>query len=201
MKRVPRSTRAWRCLCLGVLWVTAWAGAAHAAGSLLAPAGAPGAFPLVSGDAVAPVVIDRADAAVVGIAARDLVADIERVTGFRGAVIEDGSSAAAFRVLVGTLGRSAPIDALVRAGKLDTSRLAGQWETFLISVIEDPVPGVDRALVIAGSDRRGTAFGVYELSQQIGISPWHWWSDVPPRRSASLHLRGGTQLFGPPSVK
>ena len=41
------------------------------------------------------------------------------------------------------------------------------------------MPGVERALVIAGADRRGTIFGIYEVSEQIGVSPWYWWADVP----------------------
>ena len=175
---------------------------AAASVSLLAQADDPTAFPLArAGSPAAPLVYDAADHAVVAIATRDLAHDISRVTGTAPELATEIPASVSECVLVGTLGRSAVIDALVRAGKLDTSKLAGRWETFLIGVVEQPLPGIGRALVIAGSDRRGTAFGVYEVSQQIGISPWHWWSDVPPRRSDSLHLSAAAQLVGPPSVK
>ncbi len=109
-------------------------------------------------------------------------------------------------VLIGTLGCSPLIDALASSGKLaaaDIAPLRGQWETFLITVVDDPFPGsgIARALVIAGSDRRGTAFGVYELSQMIGVSPWHWWADVAPSPKIEYTLPAGARVFGPPSVK
>ena len=54
-----------------------------------------------------------------------------------------------------------------------------------------------RALVIAGSDRRGAVFGIYDLSEQIGVSPWHWWADVPVRRQAELYLTAGSRRDQP----
>ena len=174
---------------------------ARGADALVALTHEPGAFPLVAEQRAATIVVDETDHAVVAIAANDLAADIERVTGVAAPIIGAPPDDARPAVLIGTLGRSGPIDALVRAGKLEATGLAGKWETFLITVVEAPLPGVSRALVIAGSDRRGTAFGVYELSQQIGVSPWVWWADVPPRRSESLFVRAGTHVMGPPSVK
>jgi hypothetical protein len=108
---------------------------------------------------------------------------------------------AANLVLIGTLGQSPPIDQLVAAGRIDADGLAGAWESFVIQTVDQPFPGVDRALVIVGSDRRGAIFGIYELSQAMGVSPWHWWADVPPPRQTSLHVVAGTRRFGPPSVK
>jgi hypothetical protein len=70
-----------------------------------------------------------------------------------------------------------------------TAQPAGAWESFVIATVEQPLPGVARALVIAGSDRRGTAFGIYELSQAIGVSPWYWWADVAPQRRDSAVCR------------
>ena len=63
--------------------------------------------------------------------------------------------------------------------KIDVSSIAGKWESFLIQVVAKPLPGVSSALVIAGSDKRGTIYGIYDLSEQIGVSPWYWWADVP----------------------
>lgn len=104
------------------------------------------------------------------------------------------------RVLIGTLGCAPAIDAFVATGALDISDLRGAWESFLIATLP-PSAAPQPTLVIVGSDRRGTAFGVYELSQQIGVSPWHWWADVPPEKRAELLIPAGARRFGPPSVK
>jgi hypothetical protein len=153
-------------------------------------------------DGAAQIVFAPGDAAVVGHAVRDLALDVERVSGRRPA-LREGQAAAmpGPAVLVGTLGRSALADALAASGKLDVSALRGQWESFVIATVEQPLPGVPRALVIIGSDPRGTAFGVYELAQAIGVSPWHWWSDVAPAHKDALYVAAGLRRFGPPSVK
>lgn len=97
-------------------------------------------------------------------------------------------------VLIGTLGHSPLVDDLVRAGRLDVTGVAGKWETSLSQV-------VDGTLVLTGSDQRGVIYGVYEISRRIGVSPWYWWADVPPRRSAELHLPGERFSLGTPRVK
>jgi hypothetical protein len=158
----------------------------------------PGDFPLVANGQAAAIVCSVDDFKVVSLAANDLAADIARVTGRRPAV---GSSAAGPAVIIGTLGHSPLINGLVAAGKLDVEDLRGAWESFIITTVANPFPGVPTALVIAGSDRRGTAFGVYELSQAIGVSPWYWWSDVTPAKKSALHVATGTRRFGPPSVQ
>jgi hypothetical protein len=173
---------------------------AAAAQSWVHTAGAPGDFALVDAKGSAQIVLAPDAEKAVGRAAHDLAADIERVTGQRPEV---GTGVEGVRpaVIVGTLGKSPLIDALAASGKLDAGGLRGAWESFVIATVEQPAPGIARALVIAGSDRRGTAFGVYELSQAIGVSPWTWWADVAPQRKAALYVTGGTRRFGPPSVK
>jgi len=160
-----------------------------------------GDFPLVQSDRAADVVIGANDFKVVAIAARDLAADIVRVTGRQPAVRAATEGVAGPVVLIGTLGRAPAIDALVAAGRLDVAALRGAWETFLIATVANPLPGAKAGLVIVGSDRRGTAFGVYELSQAIGVSPWYWWADVAPAHCDALFVAAGTHRFGPPSVQ
>ncbi|HET8655913.1 MAG TPA: glycosyl hydrolase 115 family protein [Longimicrobiaceae bacterium] len=169
--------------------------------SLVVRDGGPNDFPLVVEGRAAPVWYDSADATVVGIAARDFAEDVGRVSGARPAVVSTGAPGEGTPVIVGTLGHSRLVDRLVSTHRLDVGRIAGKWESFLITTVKDPLPGVSRALVVAGSDRRGTAYGVFELSRQIGVSPWSWWADVPVRRSESLFVRAGTRVEGPPSVK
>jgi hypothetical protein len=103
--------------------------------------------------------------------------------------------------VIGTLGASPLIDTLVSTGKLDTAGVAGRWEASLTQVVERPWTGVRRALIIAGSDRRGTIYGVYDLSAQIGVSPWYWWADVPVPRREALYVLPGRHALGPPAVR
>ena len=160
-----------------------------------------GDFALAHDGQAAPVVYSSEDFKVVSIAANDFAADVERVTSHKPVVRTDTTGLAGPAVLIGTLGHSALIDGLVASGKLDVQELRGAWESFIITTVTDPLPGVAAALVIVGSDRRGTAFGVYELSQAIGVSPWYWWADVTPTKKSALFVAAGTRRFGPPSVK
>ena len=162
----------------------------------------PRGFALAAAGAAAPVHYDSKDHPVVAHAAGELVRDIRQVTGMSPALLSGPPPPSGARVvLVGTLGRSPAIDALARSGRLDVRRLRGAWESFVIATVRRPVRGVEQGLVIVGSDPRGTAFGVYELSQQIGVSPWTWWADVPAKKRPALWLAPGTHRFGPPSVK
>jgi len=132
---------------------------------------------------------------------RDLQADILRVSRAEPALFLDSPPKTREFVLVGTLGRNPLVDELVRNGKLKVDGVAGKWETFLIQVVEKPFPGVDRALVVVGSDKRGTVFGVYDLCEKIGVSPWYWWADVPVMSRPNLFVRKGRYTQGEPAVK
>jgi hypothetical protein len=131
----------------------------------------------------------------------DLQADIKRVTNVEPAISVDRIPVQSDIVLVGTIGRSPLIDRLVTTGKLDVTGIAGKWETSLEQVVPNPLPGVRRAFVIAGSDQRGTIYGAYDVSKQIGVSPWYWWDDVPSRHQAALHVLPGRHSQGTPAVK
>ncbi|EMA59717.1 glycosyl hydrolase 115 family protein [Halorubrum lipolyticum] len=156
--------------------------------------------PLVQGRTVADVYVDEADAAVAGVAASDLRDDIERVTGERPALrhsLEDCSDTA---VVVGTVGRSAGVDACAAAGDSAADRLRGQRESYRIETLRDPTPELDRCVLVTGSDRRGTAYGAYELSKRVGVSPWYWWADVAPTERETVAVEAGSYADGPPSV-
>ncbi|MDH5823262.1 glycosyl hydrolase 115 family protein [Luteimonas sp. RD2P54] len=159
-----------------------------------------GALPLVDDGAPATVLADEADFPGVLRAARDLQADLSAVAGAEAAFSTTAAAAGRSAIIVGTLGRSPRVDRIVRAQGIDTGDVAGRWEAYLVQVVEDPEPGIERALLIAGADRRGTIFGIYELSRRIGVSPWSWWADVPPRRAASLHAAPG-RFVDAPGVK
>jgi hypothetical protein len=93
------------------------------------------------------------------------------------------------------------LEQLVQAGKLDLSELEGRWEMAITTVLEQPLPGVERALVIAGSDPRGTIYGIYDLTKQMGVSPWYYWDDVPVRKQSAVFVLPGRHSQGEPAVK
>lgn len=161
----------------------------------------PGWFPLVTAGAQAEVMVCEQDWKVAKIAAADLVADIGRVTGRQPGLKQSIEGLSEYAVLVGTLGKSPVIDRLVKEGRLEVKDVQGQWESFVIATVSNPLPGVRAALVIAGSDRRGTAYGVYELSRLIGVSPWYWWADVTPGHKEALYVSSQRLRVGPPAVK
>lgn len=130
-------------------------------------------FPLSADGSAATIVFDASDYKVVSITAEMLADDVERVTTQRPYVaacsrLEDIPARPA--VIAGTVGHSALIDALVSAGVLDVTAIAGKWEAYVVLTAEHPLTHAP-LLVIAGSDRRGTAFGLTALSRAIGVSP------------------------------
>ena len=165
------------------------------------PNAGPGRFPLSADGRSAPLHVSSADHPGVVRAARDLRADIGRASPAEPTVSIDTLPNARQVVIIGTIGKSPVIDRLVRAGKLDTRNLAGRWETFVVQIVSKPQPGIDQALVIAGSDKRGTIYGIYDVSDQIGVSPWHYWADVPVRKQPALYVLPGRHTDGEPAVK
>jgi len=169
--------------------------------ALVSTAPVRGGLALVSGGSAIPILVAPGETPAAARAAHDLASDIEAVTGKRPELRTAAGPGTSNAIIVGTLGQSAFIDAMTKTNRLSTVAIGGKWESFLIATVEHPIPGVARALVIAGSDRRGTAFGIYELSRAIGVNPWSWWADLAPRHRDSLFVAGGLRHFGPPSVR
>jgi hypothetical protein len=170
-------------------------GTASAAGQVSAQGGS-GRFPLVSRGKAAALVVSAADHPGVVRVAGDLQADVERVTGIK-PVLVNALPDHGDVVLIGTVG-SPLVNQLVSAGKLDVTDIAGKWET---SLTEEVRTGRRRVLVITGSDPRGTIYGTYDLSRDIGVSPWYWWDDVPAEHRDELHVRSERHSLGTPFVK
>ncbi|WP_322400681.1 glycosyl hydrolase 115 family protein [Massilia luteola] len=166
-------------------------------------AAAKDAIVLARAGQAARIVVDRNDFPGVRRAAADLQGDIARVSGARPALLDAGGAVARGGdvVIVGTLGKSALVDSLARDGKIDAKRLRGKWEGYLVQAVRNPRPGVARALVVAGSDKRGTIYGLYTVSEQIGVSPWNWWADVPAPHHDVLAVAAGTRVADAPVVR
>lgn len=174
-------------------------GEVHDPGMYVSAEPSPGAFALAANGVAAPLAVADTDFDGVKLAVQSLAADIGAVTTvappLSSAPPADGPA-----VVIGTIGHNPYIDGLIGGGALDVSAIVGKWETFLITTVIDPAR-VDPVLVVAGSDQRGTIFGAYDLSAQIGVSPWHFWADVPPKTKPALYVMPGVHSQGEPAVK
>lgn len=140
-------------------------------------------------------------------AGHDLAADFGRVTGtdleFKVQNTTKGLPKTEIAIIFGTIGKSAFIDGLIAKGDIDVSKINGTWESYTTTLLLRPAtaPGISRALIIAGSDKRGTIFGLYELAEQIGVSPWYWWADVPAVKRSNIYALDVVRVQTSPSVK
>lgn len=155
-------------------------------------------FTLIENGTPGTILIDENEDGGVMIAARNLQEDFARVSGNRATLIFRPDSSRL--IIVGTL-KSRYINELIKKKKIDGTALKGKNEKYLMMVIDNPLQGVKEALVIAGSDKRGAIYGIYELSEQIGVSPWYDWADVPVVRQQNLSIARGTYTAGEPAVK
>ncbi|MHB8127701.1 MAG: glycosyl hydrolase 115 family protein [Mobilitalea sp.] len=156
-------------------------------------------FTLADEGNVADICISAKDFKGVAIAAKALTQDIKLVTG-KLPILKKGTSNGQI-VIAGTIGNNELIDALITNGKLKIDTINGKWETYVMETIEKPFEGADKALVIAGSDKRGTIYGIYKLSELIGVSAWVWWGDSVPNKSSQLLIADGRIETKEPSVR
>ena len=160
-------------------------------------------FPIVSSSTNAVICFDGKDATVVRKSASLFVDDVRRVTGQELKMEESkpGKVSARYAIIAGTIGESGWIDALASRNKIDTAAIAGSWERYMIEVVNNPVPGIKKAIVVAGSDRRGTAYGLLSISKAIGVSPWYWWADAPIKQQKQVSVKVDKFISKTPSVK
>ncbi|KAF7192894.1 hypothetical protein HII31_05808 [Pseudocercospora fuligena] len=184
-------------------------------------------YTIVANGSSVQIVADRADWPAVLRVVDDLAIDFGRVTGTNGTSsllnattsdsslnasliynntgrpfgVSSGGAVAGGTIIAGTIGRSSIIEQLAKEGKIDISAINGTWEAYTSSIVPDPLPGVAQAQVVAGSDRRGTIYGLYSISEQIGVSPWYWFADSLPQKHDVIHASNITVVQTSPSVK
>ncbi|KAJ6441587.1 glycoside hydrolase [Purpureocillium lavendulum] len=158
----------------------------------------------------AAILVDDNDSPGVKIAAENLAGDFASVTGGNRSVVTvvpdaeelPNTGTAKVAIIVGCIEASPLLQRLERQGQVDFRPIRGKWESFLTTVVDRPFGGCyEKALVIAGSDKRGAIFGIYTLSEQIGVSPWYWWADVPATHNRTIYAIPVTTTQGEPSVK
>ncbi|GAA4777218.1 glycosyl hydrolase 115 family protein [Stakelama sediminis] len=153
--------------------------------------GSPAALTLVDDGSVPTIVTDPKDSPAVLHAAQEVGGDLASVAG------KQAHTDAHIAVIIGSLGHNAVIDRLVREKRIDVSAIRGRWEAYLQQVVDNPMPGISRALVIVGADRRGAVYGAYDLSRRAGVSPWVWWADVPVKVRKHLVVLPGARTDAP----
>ena len=148
------------------------------------------------------ILYSQDESELVSIAANDLATDVANVCGQSTTVTNELPQSSDLIITIGTLQNSVWIQELERAKKVSFEHIKNSWECWQTFVVENPFPGVGKALVIAGSDRRGTAYGVYELSRKMGVSPWAWWADARIKKRDTIHLniQNGVHHSKPPRV-
>ena len=114
-------------------------------------------------------------------AARNLKTDLERVCGAEVTFVNSADDATIVAGTAATL-------------KQYQKELKGRTEQYMLDARQD-------RLTIVGSDRRGAIFGIYELSRQIGVSPWYYWADAPIDRHEAIYIYNGTRTDGEPAVR
>tara|TARA_R110000868_G_scaffold408293_3_gene690941 strand:+ start:2893 stop:5769 length:2877 start_codon:yes stop_codon:yes gene_type:complete len=132
---------------------------------------------------------------------KDLQTDVQRVTNVEPELLRTKLPKSGKVIIVGTIGYSPKIDQLIESGKLNVNGVDGEWEAYVHQVVQNPFEGIDEALVIAGSDKRGTIFGIYDISEQMGVSPWHFWADVPTPKKETVSVVPGCRVVDKPSVQ
>lgn len=160
-----------------------------------------GDFILVNQNKATPIVVDTTDYWGVLRAAKDLNQDVHRVTGSFPSISHSSNNLPKQFILIGTIGKNPLINRLIKSHQLNVDSVQGKWEAYTMQVVKKPFPGVTQALVIAGSDKRGTIYGIYDLSEQIGVSPWYWWDDVNPIHQSVLTIRSDFEKTDHPVVK
>ncbi|MEO8765287.1 MAG: glycosyl hydrolase 115 family protein [Ginsengibacter sp.] len=159
------------------------------------------AYAITSPGTKAIIYVDTADFLVVKKSASFLRDDIERITGRRPALINVLPAAAKNIIIIGSLERSPVVQQLILRKKINADMIKSKWEGYQVETVNHPFNGIENALIITGSDRRGTSYGVFELSKQAGVSPWYWWADVPVKTKTSLYVKKSLFIADTPKVK
>ena len=181
--------------------IAACAVAAHVSAQAVLDSGK-GAFVLASPTEQAVVCYDGAEPVLMQRVANLFADDVQRVSSRRPTVCDiAGQKPKARRaVIVGTL-KAESIARMARQGKIDTTGLTGAWERWRIQRVKSPVKGIDEAIVVAGSDRRGAAYGLLSISRAIGVSPWWFWTDAPVQKKPTVAVQVKPYTSATPSVK
>lgn len=134
------------------------------------------------------IIFDQSEEQVVHTAVDIFKSDLENVS-------DENISSDKSELIIGTIGKSKSVDGLIKKRQISVKDIKGKWEAFKIVCLDD------NRLAVLGSDSRGTAYGVLELSRMMGVSPWEWWADVTPEKKSEVLIEKGVVTVQSPSVQ
>ena len=158
------------------------------------------ALTIATSESSAPILIDVNEVLGVETLAHCFAEDFARVGLKRPNIVNEVPECGTI-VIIGTVEGSQYIKKLAGEGKINLDPIKGFWEASLIQVVKKPFPNVKRALVIVGSDKRGAIYGMFNISREMGVSPWYWWADVPTPQQSLVAIKKGIHLNTSPKVK
>jgi hypothetical protein len=160
----------------------------------------PTTFALIQDNRPASILLDTTADPALQHVATSFAADLHSISGQTPTILNDPTQAHGPVVILAVLHQSPLLGTLLKTQKIPAADLENQWEAYTEITLDHPFPNVPRALLILGSDRRGTVFGTYDISQKIGVSPWYWFADVPIAHQSNLFLTPGSH-HDQPKVK
>ncbi len=162
--------------------------------------GSPQAFPIVADGKCATVYVSPKEEQLVKKVAEMFTGDIKLVTDIKSETVVKNEVEGENAIVVATIGKNKWVDRLIVQKRIDVSKIKNGWEQYAIQIVEKPQKGIDQALVVVGSDKRGAAYGLLSISEKMGVSPYYWWADVPVQHKAAVYLTGN-DVSRRPSVK
>jgi hypothetical protein len=147
------------------------------------------------------IYVDPNDFPLVKRSAELLQQDIEMVTGKKLEIVKKILVLTDNIIVIGSVEKSFAIKDLIKQKKVTVASIINKWEAYKIQSLKTPFEGYKNGLIIMGSDRRGTAYGVFEFSKQIGVSPWYWWADVPVQKRSEIFIKQSIIVTDSPKVK
>ena len=156
---------------------------------------------LLSPEVEAAIVLEKNAPSCVGYAAKDLSKDFFEATG-KSLRIVGPKESLPMAIIPAVVDQSPLLKSLEARRAIDCSRIRGQWESSMILPVENPVPGIKRALIVAGSDPRGAMYGVYELSERVlGTDPLKYWTEHVPEHKDVVIWKDGNFVSKPPTFQ
>ncbi len=158
-------------------------------------------FPVVSDNETASIYTDVNDYILVQKSAEWLQNDVKKATGKTLPILHSLASFRGNIIIIGSKEKSSAIRDLLKKNLLKTKVIEGKWDGYLLQSVTHPFKNIEHALIIMGNDKRGAAYGTFELSKQAGVSPWYWWADVPVKKKDELYVSAKTFVTDFPKVK
>ncbi len=158
-------------------------------------------FPLITTGDSSTILLDSKDYSGIIKVSNLFQKDLYKLSGHHPQIFLDSLPNCASIILIGSINKNRWIQQLIKEKKLKIDDIENKWESSLIQVVNNPFPGIKKALVVTGSDKRGTIYSMLDISKKAGVSPWYWWADVPVEKKSALYIKNRRYVIPEPKVK